>query len=175
MNRAGARIKNCTRNPSPARVKRDFTCFAVSKIELKSQRATFRSRHAHLSSAERHRRSNSGAAVRLTRGSALGRGLGCAFATRRGARAEASDRGGPQLAMLVLGPAGFNPPKPRTIARLSEPPALSPRRQAEHERIGASSWSCFCGSSIRAVRRHSTRRAATRRSSLLLSAGGELL
>ena len=34
---------------------------------------------------------------------------GCAFATQRVVRAEASRRGGPQLAMLVLGPAGFDP------------------------------------------------------------------
>ena len=33
----------------------------------------------------------------------------CAFATYRVARAEASRSGGPQLAMLVLGPAGFDP------------------------------------------------------------------
>ena len=43
---------------------------------MKSQRATFKSRPGHLSSAERHRRSDSGAAVRLTRGGELGRALG---------------------------------------------------------------------------------------------------
>ncbi len=64
---------------------------------MKSQRATFRSRPAHLSRAERHRRSASGAAVRPTRGSALGRGLGCAFATRRVAQFAATPRGGLQL------------------------------------------------------------------------------
>ena len=37
---ASARTKNGARKPSPARVKRDFTRFAVSKIEMKSQRAT---------------------------------------------------------------------------------------------------------------------------------------
>ena len=63
----GARkIRPCTKNPSPARVKRDFTRFAVSKIEMKSQRATAT------------RRSASGAAVRLTQGGELGRALGCA-------------------------------------------------------------------------------------------------
>jgi len=47
MNRAGARNKNnarktrfCAKTLSPARVKRDFIRFAVSKIEMKSQRAT---------------------------------------------------------------------------------------------------------------------------------------
>ena len=42
MNRAGARKKNNAKNPSPARLKRDFAHFAVSKIEMKSQRATAR-------------------------------------------------------------------------------------------------------------------------------------
>ena len=51
-----------------------------------------RDRPAHLSRAERHRRSDSGAAVRLTRGRELGRALGYALATRRVARAEASPR-----------------------------------------------------------------------------------
>ena len=40
MNRAGARKKNNAKTPSPARLKRGFTRFAVSKIEMKSQRAT---------------------------------------------------------------------------------------------------------------------------------------
>ena len=47
--------------------KEGFRSFCDSKIEMKSQRATFRSRYAYLSSAERHRRSDSGAAVRLIR------------------------------------------------------------------------------------------------------------
>ncbi len=79
--------------------KEGFRSFCDSKIEMKSQRATFRSRPAHLSGAERHRWSASGAAVRRTRGSVLGRGLDCAFATRRVARAEASRSGGPQLTL----------------------------------------------------------------------------
>ena len=70
------------RRPSP---KEGFHSFCNSKIEMKSQRATFRSRRAHLSSAERHRRSDSGAAVRLTRGGELGR----APATRRVAQFSA--------------------------------------------------------------------------------------
>ncbi len=77
-----------------------FHSFCGSKIEMKSQRATFRSRYVQLSGAERHRRSDSGAAVRLTRGgklgcvwfgrenrhgfpAALGRAVGRAFAVRR--------------------------------------------------------------------------------------------
>ena len=59
-------------------------------------------------------------------------------------------------------------------------PALSPSgeaargsgRQAELNRMGRRTRHCFCGSLSRAVRRQ--RRAATSRSSLLLSAGGEL-
>ena len=39
----------------------------------------FRSRHVQLSGAERHRRSDSGAAVRLTRGEELGCALGGAI------------------------------------------------------------------------------------------------
>ena len=76
------------------------------------------------------RRSDSGAAVRLTRSSALGR----ASAARRAARAEASARGGPQLAMLVLGPAGFDPLElrassaiPKGIAVRGESDALAAR------------------------------------------------
>ncbi len=65
--------------------KEGFHSFCNSKIEMKSQRATFRSRHAHHSSAERHRRSDSGAAVRRTRGGELGR----APATRRVAQFSA--------------------------------------------------------------------------------------
>ena len=101
MNRAGAR------NPSPARLKRDFARFAVSKIEMKSQRATFRSRPGHLSSAERHRRSESGAAVRRTRGGELGCSLGRAVLGRAVGRAFAVRR--------TAGPArwAFGPPPER--------------------------------------------------------------
>ena len=38
--RRRAKKEWCAKNPSPARLKRDFTRFAVSKIEMKSQRAT---------------------------------------------------------------------------------------------------------------------------------------
>ncbi|WP_300725784.1 hypothetical protein, partial [uncultured Rikenella sp.] len=34
------KTRPCAKNLSPARVKRDFAHFAVSKIEMKSQRAT---------------------------------------------------------------------------------------------------------------------------------------
>jgi len=53
-----------SKNPSLARLKRDFTRFAVSKIEMKSQRAT--------ANAAERKRSRSG----LTRGGELGRALG---------------------------------------------------------------------------------------------------
>ncbi|WP_297832071.1 hypothetical protein [uncultured Rikenella sp.] len=55
------------KNPSPARLKRDFTRFAVSKIKMKSQRAT--------AAAER-KRSRSEADT----GGELGQALGCALA-----------------------------------------------------------------------------------------------
>ncbi len=91
-------------------------------------------------SAERQRRSESGAAVRRTRGSALGR----AFAARRAARAEASARGGPQLAKLVLGPAGFDPLELRAssaIRRIAGPARWAfgppPERAARTRRVGA--------------------------------------
>ncbi len=79
---------------------------------MKSQRATASRRAwveaAYSRSARRHRRSDSGAVVRRTRGGELGGELGGTLAVRRTARAEASRRGGPQLT-LHLGPAGFNP------------------------------------------------------------------
>jgi len=37
---ARGKTQPCAKTPSPARLKRDFTRFAVSKIEMKSQRAT---------------------------------------------------------------------------------------------------------------------------------------
>ncbi len=85
------RAKNLTpstKNPSPARLIEHILPVGGEPIRQELPRATFRSRYAHLSGAERHRRSDSGAAVRLTRGGelgfALGRGLGCASATLEG-------------------------------------------------------------------------------------------
>ncbi len=97
---------------------------------MKSQRATFRSRPGHLSSAERHRRSESGAAVKLTRGGELGFALGCAcfqagkpiavfrraglsFCDPLGSRGpKASPRGRPATSRCSLSaPAGFGPLK----------------------------------------------------------------
>ena len=73
---------NPRKSSSPARLRWHILPVGTWPIRQELPRATFRSRHAHLLSAERHRRSDSGAAVRRTRdgelGFALGRGLGCA-------------------------------------------------------------------------------------------------
>ena len=79
----------------------------------------------------------------------MGGELGFAFATRRVAGRSLPPRR--PATDVALGPAGFDP------------------RELDRKRR------CSCGSQSRAVRRHSERRTATRRSSLLLSAGGELL
>ncbi len=130
MNRAGARKSSIPRKVlSPTRFKGHILPVGTRPIRQELPRATFGSRHAQLSRAERHRRSDSGAAVRLTRGGELGFALGCALAAQRVARAEASRRGGPQLTLL-LGPAGFDPLKQLHIGRLSCVP-LAPAAQSQ--------------------------------------------
>ncbi len=65
---------------------------------------------------------------------------------------------------------------PQGIAGLvAQARSASGGRQAETERFGRCWWRSSCDPLGRAVRRHPMRRAATRRSSLLLSAGGEPL
>ncbi len=134
------------------------------------------------------RRSESGAAVKRTRGGELGRALGCncssgaktvagfraalgrASATRRVARAEASDRGGPQLTLLWAPQAStrFNQEQ---IARFREESPSSGGREmlygARGARRGRTSENramnepSSCGSKSRAGRSLPQRRPAT--------------
>ena len=93
------------KTPSPARVKRDFARFAMSKIEMKSQRATANAAERKRSRSE----ADTGRRIGLCFGLCLffGREKRSRFSRRaellrpfRVARAEASDRGGPQLTLL---------------------------------------------------------------------------
>ncbi len=126
MNRAGARKNRlCAKNPSPVRLKRDFARFAVSKIEMKSQRAT--------ANAAERKRSRSEADTGRRIGASFGQRLffGCEN------RKRFSRRAGPSMGMrfgLWIGLScltGFgaraNSAIPREIAVLGKGDALAAR------------------------------------------------
>ncbi len=122
MNRAGARKKNNAKNPSPARLTRDFAHFAVSKIEMKSQRAT--------APAER-KRSRSEAHTGRRTGASFGL---CLFLGREN-RLRFSCRAGPSFG-LEFGPRA-NSAIPFGIAVLGRSDAIAARGgRAEDEPNG---------------------------------------
>ncbi len=121
------RLKECAKIPSPARLKRDFTRFAVSKIEMKSQRAT--------ANAAERQRSRSEADT--------GRRIGASFGLEFRARASSAIPEG--IAVLGEGDAlaargGRAEDEPERKVRCScDPlgaPALSPRRGAPRGGMG---------------------------------------
>ncbi len=161
------RLKECAKIPSPARLKRDFTRFAVSKIEMKSQRAT--------ANAAERQRSRSEADT--------GRRIGASFGLEFGARASSAIPEG--IAVLGEGDAlaargGRAEDEPERKVRCSCDPkgrracalGLWPTRGARSpkpkDRFVFKERAVLCDSESRAVRRHPTRRAATRRGSLRL-------
>ena len=173
MNRA-RRAKNSIphKNPSPARLKRDFARFAVSKIEMKSQRAT--------ANAAERKQSRSEADT----GQCFGPWVGLCFSALRVAQFAATPCGGLQLFRARCTHRWRRTAKSESeslIPRVNGRPA-APGCGGEAQRLllAASAFifvlrwlrpktnrKCFCGSSSRAGRTPPLGRDAQR---LLLAA-----